>query len=187
MNRRRATAVAVAAAIVAIAVWYARCDREVTTTGAAPAQPARVPSPVSVGGERLDTGAAPVAATEADDPAPVIERTHEAVHAIGRRCWGARTPRVVPRGQPDDTVGRMELRLRVAIAAGQATVTDSEVVSTRRLTDELRDCIRAGVAVASWPVAAPDGAIEIVELFRMGDYMTPSPDQPPPIPSAATR
>ncbi len=176
MRARRIIAIA-AAALVAFVAWLATRGADVTGAPPPPSRPARMrpapPAPI----RDVATTSVPV---EPDDPTPVIDTTHEVVHTIGRRCWAARTPRPVPAGQPDDTVGRLELRLHVTIAGGLARVASSGIVSNRRLTDELRDCIVAGVGAATWPVAAPDGTIEITELFRMGDYTAPSGDTPPP-------
>jgi len=180
MSRRGVVAAgALVIAAIALAGWWFARDRP--ATGAAASAPARdLPA-----GEVSREGAAVASTTpvtDPDDPSPAIDATHAAVHAIGRGCWAARTPLVTAPGEPDDTVGRMELRLRVEIAAGQARVADAEVVSTRRLTDELRDCIVAGVTAATWPTAAPDQAVTIVELFRMGDYLGPDRSRPPPRP-----
>ena len=58
-----------------------------------------------------------------------------------------------------------------------------ESATTRRLRDDLRDCIVAACRTARWPVSAADGAYEVVELFRMGDYVAvPRPDSPPSAP-----
>lgn len=162
-----------AAALAAIAGWLAmrpaRDASSATRTTNATAAAARV-------GSRLPATriAAATATPVLDDPMPVIDATHDAVHAVGKRCWTERTPRPVAPGRPDDTVGRMELRLHVVVAGGLARVDHSEVIATRRLTDELRDCILAGVAATTWPVASGDGRVEIIGLFRMGDYTVPT-------------
>lgn len=179
---RKAFALGAALVVIAVIALATRGGDDDRAAPVAPSPPTRVaPPPVA---PRAAAVAEPVAPGDLDDPTPLLDATHAAVHAVGRGCWETRTPRDVPPGQPDDTVGRLELRLRVVVAAGTARVEEAEPVTTRRLTDELHDCIVAGVATATWPAAVPDGVYELTELFRMGDYVVPErpppPSRPPP-------
>lgn len=179
-------AIIIAAVTVALVAWYLRRDDGAPDTArpaatAAHPTPAFAPTPPAL--PALAPATAAVDPPASDDPLALVDATHAAVHAIGRRCFAERTPRAAAPNTPDDTVGRLELRLRVAVAGGTARVASAEVESTRHLRDDVRDCIVEGARAASWPVTAPDGTHEIVELFRMGDYVAvPSPDSPPPAP-----
>lgn len=172
----------IAAAVVALVVWQLLKDRE-GDTKARSAQPAEqrvavqpVPSPRTPATPALPS-------PELDEPLAVVETAHATLQSVGRHCFEARTPRPIAPNEPDDSVGRLELRLTVRVDGGTARVDAAEVVTTRRLRDDLRDCIVSGSRAASWPVAAPDGAVEIVELFRMGDFIAvPQPDSPPSMP-----
>lgn len=174
----RVAGVIAAAALVALVAWHLIRERGETTMSRAPAGGS------AAAGTAHASPAAPSLASSNDARKPVVDSTHEAVQEIGRRCFQARTPRPVVPGQPDDTVGRLELELRVRVAGGTARVETAEVATTRRLRDDLRDCIVAASRTASWPVSAPDGTHVIVELFRMGDYVAirglDSPPYAPP-------
>ncbi|NVB82032.1 MAG: hypothetical protein HOV81_26865 [Kofleriaceae bacterium] len=173
----RVAGVIAAAALLALVAWYLLRERGDTTSSRA-----------SAGSSVTATTAhapphSPSLPSSADDRNPIVDSTHAAVQEIGRRCFQARAPRAVAPGQPDDTVGRLELTLRIRVAGGTAHVETAEVATSRRLRDDLRDCIVAASRTASWPVSAPDGTHEIVELFRMGDYVAvPGPDSPPSAP-----
>lgn len=173
----RVAGVIAATALLALVAWYLLRERGDTTSsraaagGSAAVETAHAPPP------------SPSLPSSADDLKPVVDSTHAAMQEIGRRCFRARVPRPVVPGEPDDTVGRLELALRIRVAAGTARVETAEVAGSRRLRDDLRDCIVAAGRSASWPLSAADGAHEIVELFRMGDYVTvPGPDSPPSAP-----
>ena len=163
------------AALVALFAWYVLRDRSSHATTAT----ATRGSTASVA-QRSHAPPPALPDHDDDDPAPVVAETHTAMQALGRRCFVTRTPRAIASNQPDDSVGRLELRLRVHIAGGIAHVESADVVSERRLREDLRDCIVAQSRTTSWRVAAPDGVHDIVELFRMGDFVEiPRPDSPP--------
>jgi hypothetical protein len=170
----------IAAALLALAAWYLLRDGDTKATSAFARESAvatrSAPSPpASPALAAVDDGS--------EDPSPVVDTTHTVMQELGRRCFAKRTLRTVAPGQPDDTVGRLELRLGIRISDGTARVESADVVSTRRLRDDIRDCIVAASRTARWPVPAPDGNHEIIELFRMGDYVAVTrPDSPPSTP-----
>jgi hypothetical protein len=167
----------IAAALIALIAWYVLRERN---TRADPATPAR--------GSAVVVPTRPPALPLHDDSdpntgMPVVDATHTEMQALGRRCFVERTPRPVAANQPDDSVGRLELRLRVRITGGTARVETADIVATRKLRDDVRDCIVAASRAASWSLAAPDGVHDIVELFRMGDFIAvPQPASPPSAP-----
>lgn len=173
----RAGIVVVVLAAAGLAWWWLRDGASASPSPSRAQAQAASRRPTPIVPARTPAAAAP-ADSEAD-PTPVLDATHAAVHAIGRACWNRRTPREVPPGQPDDTVGRLELKMTVTVAGGQAQVAAAEVVKARYLTDELRDCIVDGVGAARWGAAAPDATYEITELFRMGDYVLRDQSTPP--------
>jgi hypothetical protein len=182
-------AAVIAAALVALVAWYLLRDRRLQPAPApharssaqgAPVAPATTPPAIP------STTRPALPAADSDDPTALVDATHAVMQEIGRDCFAKRTPRAVASNEPDDTVGRLELRLGIRVADGTARVESADVVATRRLRDDLRDCIVAASRTAGWAVAASDGAHEITELFRMGDYVAvPRPDSPPS--SAPTR
>jgi hypothetical protein len=165
-----------AAALIALVAWYLLRDRDSRAVTAAPS----THSPAVTAAR---THAQPTLPQAVDDPTEVVDATHATMQAIGRRCFVTRTPRPAASNQADDSVGRLELRLGIRIADGTAHVQTTDVVATRRLRDDIRDCIVAASRAATWSVAAPDGSHDIVELFRMGDFIAvPGPDSPPSAP-----
>ena len=164
----------IGAALVALVGWYLLRVRGSATTAAAPATGSAVVAPTA------PPTLPPPDNNDAEDPIAIVDATHAAMQAIGRRCFETRTPRPVAPNQPDDSVGRLELRLRIRIAGRVARVETADTVATRRLRDDVRDCIVADSRAAHWSVAAPDGVHDIVELFRMGDFIAvPHRDSPP--------
>lgn len=162
----------IGAAMLAVVAWYLLRERESSATPTPrPAATASVPR----------TATPPALPSREDaDPTALVDTTHTAMQAIGRRCFAQRAPRTIVANEPDDTVGRLELKLHIRIATGVARVETADVVTTRRLRDDLRDCIVDASRAASWSVNAPDGTQDIVELFRMGDFVAvPGPDSPP--------
>lgn len=161
----------IAAAALAVVAWFLLREPESSAT---PTPRPAVTTPVP----RTAPPALP--SREDDDPTALVDTTHAAMQAIGRRCFAERTPRTIAANAPDDTVGRLELKLHIRVAAGVARVESADVVTTRRLRDDLRDCIVDASRTATWPVNAADGTQDIVELFRMGDFVAvPGPESPP--------
>lgn len=172
----------IAAALVALVVWYVLKDRD-RAAGARSSQPAAHRDAVPPATSPRTPAKPALPSAELDEPLAVVDTAHATLQAVGRRCFETRTPRPIAPNEPDDSVGRLELRLHIRVDGGTASVDTAEVVATRRLRDDVRDCIVSGSREARWPVTAPDGAVEIVELFRMGDFIAvPQPDSPPSAP-----
>lgn len=161
----------IALVVLAVLAWYLLREPESSAT----------PTPRPAVTRSVPRTAPPALPSPEDgDPSAVVDTTHAAMQAIGRRCFAERTPRKLGANEHDDTVGRLELKLHIRVVAGVARVESADVVTTRRLRDDLRDCIVEASRTATWPVATPDGTQDVVELFRMGDFVAvPGPDSPP--------
>jgi hypothetical protein len=151
--------------------------------GGSAARPSAMAAPGP--GPALPAPAAPAApaaldmSDEPDDAPAVVDRAHAALQAVARRCWEQRQPRRTAPGEPDETTGRLRLRLSLSAAGGEARTGTAEVIEPRQLAPALERCIREAVVAARWPEPSPAAAVAVEELFRMGDYTVPLGPPPP--------
>lgn len=180
--------IAVAAALTVAASWWLLGDgpraataRDAASAGARSEGPtARPRPPVLDGAVRLQAppaaGGRPVLTDE------IRGRLDESVARLGhaaRGCLKGHTSRPHAPGEPDETMDRVSLRVKVAAAGGEAAVADIQKIEDGFADEALERCVLDAMRAARWETAFPDGAIGLEHTFYVGDLVGPDPLAPP--------